>query len=170
MSKPEILNRTSADRLAYVAYFKAATIGATATYDELSAITGRICKPGGPAYPAMLAARNEVERDFGIAWRPLADHSGLKCLSPEEVAKLPADVLSRLGRASRRARRKLAKVGERHLASMNDGDRVRFVATQSAVNAIASALDNRRIARLVQAVETSMKPLPVGKTLEILKA
>ena len=168
MPQPDILNRTSADRLAFEDKLKAGPMGAGLTYDELEKVVGRSCRPDGPAYPALARARKSVERDFGLVWQPIASHEGLKCLTPDDMAKLPADKLARLARAARRAARQLNNIAARHAGAMTEQERVRFCMHQSAINAVASVLHSRRQTKLEGPVTAAMKPLPPAKTLEVL--
>lgn len=165
--KPEILNKTSADVIALCDKIAAGKVGDILTYDELSALVGRSVKPGGPAYPAMYSARKRCLRETGLVWEPLKDHTGLKCLDAEEILKLGASDMKRIGRGARRANRRLGCVDP---STLNDQQRLNLIGSRSILAAIDSASKTASIKKIEAALNGAMKPLPMGRTLDILKA
>lgn len=164
--KPEILTRASADKLALVEVLKSGKPGDTVTYDALAKVIGRSVRANTPGYSPLSRARWYCIREMGIVWEPLADHSGLKCLSDTETLTLGSHALAGIRRKARKAN---AKLGAIDPVKLTNPERVALAGLLTLNAAIQSAATDKSRKKIEGAIDKSCKPLPVGRTLEILK-
>lgn len=167
MNKPEILTRASADKLALYDRLKTGKPGDTIAWAELEAIINRPVRSGTLGYEPLRRARWKCVKEYGIVWEPISDHSGLKCLNDAEILKLGAHALTSLRRKARRANIKLASADG---AKLGNAERVTLASLMALNAAIETAATDKSLHRIEGAMGSEVKPMPVGKTLEILQA
>lgn len=165
--KPEILTRSSADKLALIERLKIGKPGDTVTYEELAAVIGRSVKSSTPGYAPLSRARWNCIREHQVVWEPLADHTGLKCINDAELLAQGSHALTHIRRKARRANVKLSAAKPDKLT--ND-ERVTLAGLLTLNAAIMSAASEKSLKRIEGSIDSAHKPLPVGRTLEILKS
>lgn len=166
MPKPEILNRASADKLALFDRLKTGKPGDVVTWDELAEVIGRPVKAGTLGYEPLRRARWKCVRDLGVVWEPVSAHDGLKCLNDSETVALGVHALGAIRRRARRSNVKMAAV---NAAKLDNADKLTLAGVMALNAAIESAATEKSLKRIEASVGDNPKPLPVARTLEILK-
>jgi hypothetical protein len=164
MPRPEILSRPSADKLKFIERIKDGKPGDFISYKELSDLVVDNVQEGR-AYQTLRNARNYAIREFSIVWHPTADHTGLKCLTPEEITQLGEKDRQKIARAAGRGLRRLRTVD---YSKMNQVQMLKHVAMITHMKVIQLTASRKKREKLEQASADIIRPLDSKAAFKLL--
>lgn len=162
MRKAAPENETDIETIARL--LKAASIGATVTYEAMTDAIGRDIQDHRHL---LLAAQRRTEEEIGALFGTVRGE-GVKRLPSDEVASVGSHTIRRIRRAARRGMQRLTVVRANDLP-MDDARKI--IAQRSQLGAIALVSDNRStpaIQRSVDAMDGTT--VPAGRVLDLFKA
>lgn len=144
---------------------KATPIGHTATYEELSRVSGRDIRPGESGYHLLRSARRIAERELASEGRPglfgTESAIGVKRLEPSEQ---PGHLDSARHKIRRKAARELKRSTYADYAAMTPEEQMRLNLTRT-VFAITKSVNGRKALKNIEAGIREH-----GKSLDFKKA
>lgn len=153
------LFRVSSDTAALVRLLSTAEPGVLVSWEQMSDELGRSAAPGEPGYPATLAARKILERDYRIAFEAEPTH-GLRRLQNDEVVKSGDRFLDR---ARRVVKRGIVRLTCANYDALPRDQQVQHNAKISVMAAIAELGSSKSIRRVEKHVRDNNAALPAAK-------